>query len=206
VISTTLRTRWVVCAVAVIALHTSAARADDPPPIPPPPPSSGPPGAAVAGPPYGPPVYPPPPYNPPVYGPAKITDFDDSQPVPYGYTAISRKRKGLIIAGACVFGGVYGYTALSAAYAQEVFAITGSDDDVTSLWIPVAGPFLQLSDTDNAVARFGLVLDGLAQGAGALMLLYGLTTPRTILVRNDQLTVTPMVRPGATGLVLSGQF
>ena len=38
------------------------------------------------------------------------------------------------------------------------------------------------------------------------MLLYGITTPRTILVRNDRLSITPMAGRGASGLVLSGRF
>lgn len=178
--------------------------------MPPPPPSSGPPGAAVAVPPpygpYGPPVYLPPPSTPTVLGPERITDFDEDQPIPFGYTPISRKRKGLIIAGACLFGATYGYTAFSAAYAQVLIAASGSNDDVGPLFIPVVGPFLELGETDNSAARFVLVVDGLAQSAGALMLLYGLTTPRTILVRNDRLSITPMVRRGASGLVLSGAF
>jgi hypothetical protein len=190
----------------VIALHGAAARADEPPPMPPPPPS-GPPGAGAPpyGP-YGPPLYVPPPYAPPALGPERITDFDEDQPVPPGYTAISRKRKGLIVGGACLFGATYGYTVLGAAYAEGLIAVSGSSDDVSALFIPVAGPFLELRETDNAAARFFLIADGLAQGAGAFMLLYGITTPRTILVRNDRLSITPMAGRGASGLVLSGRF
>jgi hypothetical protein len=209
-----LRSRWSGVAIAaVVVLAASPARADDPPPPPyeaaPPaqPPGAPPPYQPPPPPPYPPPPYqqpPPPGYGVPVYGPAKITDFDDSQPVPYGYTAVSQRRKGLIIVGACLLGAVYGYTAFAASSAELLF--TDEDTDLTPLRIPVVGPFLELRETDNSVLRFALVLDGVAQTAGALMVVYGLTTPRTILVRNDRLTIAPMVRPGAAGLVLSGRF
>lgn len=231
-ISTTVRSRGGARGIALIFVILVAearlARADDQPPGPPPgalaPGSpalaSGPPGSApgsdpVAYPPppapgYGPVGYAAPMYASPINGPERITDYDEGQPIPPGYSPVSRRRKGLIIAGACVFGGVYGYTALGASYAQEIILITGSNADVTSLWIPVAGPFLELGETDNAVARFGLIVDGAAQAAGAIMLLYGLTSPKTILLRNDQLSRLPVIRPmvtrNATGLAVMGRF
>ncbi|HMG22423.1 MAG TPA: hypothetical protein VK607_13920 [Kofleriaceae bacterium] len=229
-ITAPLRSRRGALAAAAVALALAAPRlafADDPPPGPPPgypppgaappgypPPTSGPPGAqptygAPAYPPAYAPVYPPPGYAP-VSGPEKITDFDEDQPVPFGYTRVSRTRKGMIIGGACLFGAVYGYTAFGALYAQALFAGTGSNNDASALFIPVAGPFLELGETDSSIARFGLLVDGAAQAAGALMLLYGLTTPRTILVRNDRLSRIPVIRPlvrhDATGLVVEGRF
>ena len=204
-------------ALAMIALACSLAPglagADDQ--APPPPYPSGP---APAPPPYP----PPPPGGPPGYaptysaqppgvadGPVEITDFDDSAPVPYGYTRVTRTRKGLIIGGAVTLGATYLATAFIGAVAADFIKAEGSNTDVSPLYVPIAGPFLELGQTDSAVARFYLTVSGLGQSAGALMLLYGLASSRTVLVRNDQLIVTsigPLIAPGATGLSVVGRF
>jgi hypothetical protein len=63
------------------------------------------------------------------------------------------------------------------------------------------------------MANVFLGIDGIAQAAGAIMLVYGLTTPKVVLVRNDlaaapkpTLTLTPMVGRGQTGMGLVGTF
>lgn len=211
-------------AIAMIALACSLgpglAAADDQAPPPPPYPS----GPAPAPQPY-PQPYPPPPagappgYGPPVYtsqppgvmvsGPEEITDFDDSAPVPYGYTRVQRTRKGLIIGGAVTLGATYLVTAFVGAVASDFLKAEGSNTDVGPLFLPVAGPFLEIGQTDSAIARFYLALSGLGQTAGAIMLFYGLSNSRTVLVRNDQLIVTsvaPMIVPGAAGLSVVGRF
>lgn len=209
-------------ALAMIALACSLAPglagADDQAPPPPPPDSSG------SGPASTPPPYPPPPpggppgYAPPTYsaqppgvalGPEEISDFDDSAPVPYGYTRVTRTRKGLIIGGAVTLGATYLATAFIGAVAEDFIRASGSNTSLTPLYIPIAGPFLEIGQTDSAVARFYLAVSGLGQSAGALMLLYGISSSRTVLVRNDQLIVTsvaPMIAPGATGLSIVGRF
>ncbi|HEX8113629.1 MAG TPA: hypothetical protein VF516_38120, partial [Kofleriaceae bacterium] len=187
------------------------ARANDqPPPYPPPPyqppPGSAPPAGAPPG--YGPPAYAPQP-GVPVYGPEEITDLDDSAPVPYGYTRVQRTRKGLIIGGAVTLGATYLATAFIGAVAADFLKAEGSNASVGPVFLPVAGPFLEIGQTDSAIARFYLAVSGLGQTAGAIMLLYGLTSPRTVLVRNDQLIVTslaPMIAPGASGLAVVGRF
>lgn len=198
----------------VLGLVPGVAGADDqaPPPYPPgpppyPPPYQPPPGAAP------PPGYGPPGYAPqsaaPVYGPEEITDFDDSAPTPYGYTRVQRTRKGLIIGGAVTLGATYLATAFIGAVADDFNKAEGSNVDIAPLYIPVAGPFLEIGETDSAVARFYLAVSGLGQTAGAIMLLYGLSSSRTVLVRNDQLIVTslaPMIAPGASGLSVVGRF
>jgi len=221
VINTTLRSSWVVLAIAIVLQAPRLAHADSqsPPPGPPPPyqappPGSGPPpnGPPPSGPPpnappgYGPPGYGPQPYPAPIEAPEEITDFDDTQPVPRGYTKVSRARKGLIIGGACTFGGVYLFTTLVAAIADDINKADGSTADVTPLYIPVVGPFVELAQTNSSVAKFYLALSGLGQTAGAVMLIYGLTNPRSILVRNDQLTIAPMFGNGASGLSVLGRF
>jgi hypothetical protein len=202
--------------IALIALAIGAApglaQADDPapPPYPPPPyqpPPYPPPGS---GPPpgYGPPGYGPPP-GVPVNGPEEISDFDDSAPTPYGYTRVQRTRKGLIIGGAVSLGATYLATAFIGAVAADALKAEGSNTSIAPVFLPVAGPFLEVGETDSAVARFFLAVSGLGQGAGAVMLLYGLTSSRTVLVRNDQLIVTsiaPLIAPGASGLSVVGRF
>jgi hypothetical protein len=223
VIRMTSNSPWRAPAIAMLALACGlapgVAGADDQAPPPPPPYSSG------AGPAPAPPPYPPPPtgappgYAPPgyaaqppgmpVYGPEEISDFDDSAPVPYGYTRVTRTRKGLIIGGAVTLGATYLATAFIGAVAADFLKAEGSNTSVTPVFLPVAGPFLEIGQTDSAIARFYLAVSGLGQTAGAIMLLYGISSSRTVLVRNDQLIVTsvaPMIVPGATGLSVVGRF
>jgi hypothetical protein len=199
----------VIALIALIALGVGLspglARADDPPP---PPYQQPPPYPPPPGPGYGPPGYAPQP-GMAVSGPEEITDFDDSAPTPYGYTRVQRTRKGMIIAGAVTLGATYLATAFFGAVAADVIKAEGSNTSTAPLFLPVAGPFLEVGETDSAVARFFLAVSGLGQGAGAVMLLYGLSSSRTVLVRNDQLIVTsiaPMIAPGASGLSIVGRF
>lgn len=138
--------------------------------------------------------------------PEEITDYDTTEPVPPGYTPMQRRRTGLIIGGAVTLGLSYGMSAYVAAAAA-------SDDsehpDVGALWIPLVGPFMALNEADNNSAKFALVCAGGAQLAGAIVLFFGVTSTRHVLVRNDvaaALTVGPMAGKGTSGLSLSGRF
>jgi hypothetical protein len=170
---------------------------------------------------------PPPPMNQPVYtaplsqttqttyvpqsvalsGPEEINDFDPGRPIPAGYTLVHRTRKGLIIGGGATLGASYGLSVLIAAIGEDVSSDGRSE--VAPMWIPVAGPFLTMANTDSATLRVFLAGIGVAQTTGAVLLYYGLTTKKSVLVRNDlvgSLNVTPMVSSNTTGLVLSGSF
>jgi hypothetical protein len=218
VIRMTSHSRWRAPVIAVIALASGLAPgragADDqapPPTYQPAPPPPYPPGAAPAGAPpgYGPPVYAVPASGVPVSGPEEITEFDDSAPVPYGYTRVSRTHKGLIIGGAVTLGATYLATAFIGAVAADFLKAEGSNISVAPVFVPVVGPWLEIGETDSAIAKFYLTVSGLGQAAGAVMLLYGITSSRTVLVRNDQLIVTsiaPMIAPGASGLSVVGRF
>ncbi len=141
-------------------------------------------------------------------GPEEITDFDSNRPVPVGYTPVQRARKHLIVGGAVTFGVSYGLSAFVAAIGEDTSRSSGKNE-VAALWIPVAGPFIQVAQTDSATGKFFLVGLGGAQLAGALMLYYGMTTTQRVLVRNDlvgSLAVTPMAGNGASGMMLSGRF
>jgi hypothetical protein len=194
--------RLLVIALPLVALLHTPARADDDPPMPQRQPL---------------PVYPAPlsqttqstfvPQSVAMSGPEEITDFDFSRPVPIGYTPIQRARKHLIVGGAVTFGVVYGLSAFVAAIGED--SARGERNTVGALWIPVAGPFLQMGQTDSATGRLFFASVGAAQLAGALMLYYGVTSKERVLVRNDlvgSLTVTPMAGNGASGLALAGRF
>ena len=141
-------------------------------------------------------------------------------PVPAGYHVEERARKGLIIGGGLTLGIPW---ALGIAFAS------GSDFSNQSGWliVPVLGPWINIaarkSDTyctgygtnstcidqvDNSY-RTLLVLDGLTQAAGAVMLIYGLASPKKVITRdfvgNLHFTPAPMGRLGYGG-VLTGQF
>lgn len=194
--------RLLVIALPLVALLHTPARADDDPPMPQRQPL---------------PVYPAPlsqttqstfvPQSVAMSGPEEITDFDFSRPVPIGYTPIQRTRKHLIVGGAVTFGVVYGLSAFVAAIGED--SARGERNTVGALWIPVAGPFLQMGQTDSATGRLFFASVGAAQLAGALMLYYGVTSKERVLVRNDlvgSVTVSPLAGNGATGMALSGRF
>jgi hypothetical protein len=195
--------RLLVIALPLVALLHTPVRADDDPPMPPQQPM---------------PVYPAPlsqttqstyvPQSVAMSGPKEITDFDFSRPVPLGYTPVERTRRHLLIGGGVTFGVVYGLSAFVASIGEDA-ARGDRTNEVGSLWIPVAGPFLQMGQTDSATGRFFFASVGTAQLAGALMLYYGLTSKQRVLVRNDlvgSLTVAPLAGNGASGMALTGRF
>jgi hypothetical protein len=195
--------RLLVIALPLVALLHAPARADDDPPRPQPMPL---------------PVYPAPltqttqstyvPQSVAMSGPEEITDFDFSRPVPLGYTPVARTRKHMLVGGAITFGVVYGLSAFVAAAGDDA-ARNGGSNQLAALWIPVAGPFLEMGQTDSSTGKLFLASVGAAQLAGALMLYYGLATKEHVLVRNDlvgSLTVAPIAGNGASGMALAGRF
>ena len=146
----------------------------------------------------------------PLAGPRVIKDYDDGEPVPPGYHPETKIRTGLVVGGAVTFGVLYLISALVAAAISDVNRGTGHDgDDGSFLYVPVAGPFLQMTKTDSSTANVFLGIDGIAQAAGATMLVVGLTSPKTVLVRNDigEVRLMPMrMGQGGGGLGLGGTF
>jgi hypothetical protein len=141
-------------------------------------------------------------------GPRFIKDWQPGEEIPYGYHPESRVRKGAIIGGAIAFGVPYLYSAFIASVGSDLAGASG-DNKVADLYVPVFGPFMEMSQTSSATARYVLMLDGVAQGVGAGLLIYGLVSPKPILVRNDLalVTVTP-VRMGqdGNGIGVMGRF
>jgi len=147
-------------------------------------------------------------------GPDEIEDFDFSRPTPAGYTLVHRARKGLLIGGSVTLGVSYMYGVLFAAAGSDESRYDydgtgGGENKMAALWIPVAGPFLQMAREDSATGKVLLFGLGAAQTTGAIMLYYGLTTKKRVLVRNDfvgSLNITPNVGYGTTGMLVSGRF
>jgi hypothetical protein len=213
--------RVAVAVVSVLTFTAHIAAADDPaspqqpdPPAPAPAPYQPPGGAPAVAPPGNSPPSNGPPGNTQqlpgalIYAPEEITEFDNNAPVPYGYTKVVRARKGLIIGGGVTLGAAYLTTVLTGALAAALGTLTGSRMDAGPAFVPVLGPFLEMGQDHSGGQRAWAAL-GLAQTAGAIMLVYGLNNRRTILVRNDQLSATsiaPLIAPGASGLSVVGRF
>lgn len=150
-------------------------------------------------------------YQAPINGPNVITRFDDYDPIPYGYTRTTQRRKGFIIGGGAALGASY----LMSLFLAQSLEITNEVDvgfgeeglkDYSSLYIPVIGPFLQLAESDSAGEQFWIAQVAAGQAVGAILLVVGLTQPRTVLVRNDLVSITPMISNHASGMMVSGRF
>jgi hypothetical protein len=163
-------------ALAVTALRTGTAAAEAPPPIPP--------------------VAP---------GPPTIERWDADQPAPAGYHLETRPRMGLVIGGSVLLGTTYTPMAVAGVFV----AVSGEPAGALGA-IPVAGPFVVAGlinrgssggDGGGAGALITslLIVDGLAQTAGAAMLIAGLASPRRVAVRDRGATVTVMPTPLSFG-------
>ena len=128
--------------------------------------------------------------------PHAISDWREGEPIPAGYHPVERTRRGPIIAGAIVFGIFYFFSALAAAVQQDA---SNNNTSATWLYAPVVGPFVTTTQNNSATANVFLVLDGLAQATGATLLIWGLTSPQTLLVRDDMLGVHVAPRPMLLG-------
>ncbi len=152
-------------------------------------------------------------------GPRVLKDWHEGDPIPPGYHPATRARTGLIAGGAAMFGVPYLISVL-------VGAGNADNGSANAMYIPVIGPFIQMGNvpghTDQygfnscdasctAVADVFLVLDGVLQGAGLAMFIYGIAVPKVVLVRNDLGKVKlnppmPFVGRNSGGLALSGTF
>lgn len=150
--------------------------------------------------PYGaqPPGYYPPPYYyyPPAMNmlPPATLPYEDGESVPHGYQVKTRPVRSLVIAGAVTFGATYLVSLLTAA---TVLAANGADGKpLTPLFAPVVGPFITIGTVHaDGAGSLWLVLDGLAQTAGAVMLVYGLAAEEKYLQRTPQTAAEALLHP-----------
>jgi hypothetical protein len=144
-------------------------------------------------------------------GPRELRDWKEGDAVPDGYHAVERTRKGLVVGGAVTFGTLYFFSALAAAVSAD--ANPGQSNPLWPMWIPGIGPFIQMTQGSSATGNMFLALDGVAQTAGLAMLFVGLTSPKTVLVRNDlsadakpTVRAMPIVGRNMTGVGVVGTF
>ena len=136
--------------------------------------------------------------------------YREGQEIPAGYELSVRPRLGPVIAGGVMT--LLAWT-LAVGFADE------ADFRNHSGWVlvPVAGPWLALAagardqchvDCTAPDVRTALVLDGLVQTVGAVLLTYGLTSPVKRLVRKEPAVVALLtgVGHGGYGLGLLGAF
>ncbi len=143
--------------------------------------------------------------------------YEEGDPIPPGYRLVTRKRRGLIIAGSIVTG---------VPWAFGVMAAVGNDfqDNTGLLLIPVIGPWAMLAtntardgscgptdaicEGSKAGLRSVLVFDGIVQLAGASMFVAGMFFPRTRLVRRDVVVsvVPTTLGRGGYGIGAVGTF
>ncbi len=136
-------------------------------------------------------------------GPEEIDDPEDDRRAPAGYTEVHRTRRHLIVGGAVTLGVTWFVSSMVASVAHD----TGTNLD--PLYIPVAGPFVEMGNTDNATARFFLASLGAAELAGAIMLYYGVSSKKRVFVRNDlvgDLHLAPLANRDVQGFALAGSF
>jgi len=143
--------------------------------------------------------------------------YEDGEPVPAGYHVRQEIRRGPVIAGAIVMGVPWTFSVIGASAADF-------GDMSGFLLLPGVGPWLMLlaggaSDADcelrddsctpdRSGLRGVLLLDGVVQSAGAVMVTIGLLYPRRYLVPNVagvSIVPTPVGRHGY-GLGAVGTF
>ena len=142
-------------------------------------------------------------------GPREIKDWSEGDSIPPGYRPVERTRKGLVVGGAVTFGTMYLISAMVAAAGDDASKYnTSGKNELAALYIPAFGPFIQMANTESSSGKFLLAVDGIAQTAGAAMFIIGLTSPKTVLVRNDlaEVRVTPVVTASTAGAGLTGTF
>src|SRR6185437_10250215 len=125
-----------------------------------------------------------------------LTDWDISQPIPTGYHAKSRIRLPWVIAGSALLGAAYVPT-----FIGGVAGAAGGTRAAAAGVVPVLGPFVWMSQLHGSGqwADTFLVVDGLAQVAGAAAIIVGIAAPRHVLVRDDMAKVHIMPTPISFG-------
>jgi hypothetical protein len=143
-------------------------------------------------------------------GPRQINSWQEGDPIPPGYHPVERARKGLVIGGAVLFGVFWLISVLDAAGNAD--ANQGQTNPAAAMYIPAAGPFIQMAHgVGSSTEGVLLAIDGIAQAAGVAMFIYGLASPKVLLVRNDlsrpKILPTPMLMgQGGSGLGVVGRF
>ncbi len=182
----------------------------------PPPKSSSTPAQQGPPPPQGypAPVYYPVPYYVPVPEPPP---WQPGEPAPPGYYVQKKPNWKLVRRGAGMLIGFWVISVLAAAAlnkAEEPAAEDGDDiekGDWSTLYWPVAGPFLTMKNTSTDEAGWAwLLVDGVLQSVGAVFVVVGFADQREHLKRSEtgqrRITVAPLVGRHLRGIGLSATF
>ena len=107
-----------------------------------------------------------------------------------------KRRIGLGITGAAIFGGTYMINA--------VVATLG----VPNLYIPIAGPIVEaVSARSGDGPAYVAVLDSLVQAGGLAMMIAGFATKkRALIYRDTEVAFAPYAGSGGAGLFAMGRF
>jgi len=139
--------------------------------------------------------------------PPATLPYEEGESVPLGYQVKTRPVRALVIAGSVTFGVTYLLSLLTAATVLAANPDSSGSKSLTPLFAPVVGPFITIGTVKaDGAGSLWLVLDGLAQTAGAVMLIYSLAAEEKYLHRAPQtaaeLLSHPMVLvgPGSTSL------
>lgn len=130
---------------------------------------------------------------------------------PETYTVTDEWNAPVFATGALIFAGSYG--------ASAIVAGTSDHPGAERLYVPVAGPWLALSDwgdcpieeprcDENTTEKVLLVADGVFQAAGVITMLTGLLSPTSHTVVRGPRTVdtSVKVRPTRNGFAVVGRF
>lgn len=104
--------------------------------------------------------------------------YEDGMPIPEGARVVERDRPGLWLTGAIVFGSIYLLGGLAAL---------DEDTNLDVLFVPLLGPWLALSDIEDDELRPTLVLSGIGQAVGALLIVLGVVWKRKVLIIDTQI-------------------
>jgi hypothetical protein len=165
-------------------------------------------------------------------------DYRPGEPIPPGYRVTSHPHRAMLAAGSTVFGIHYAVSLLIASSRTEASATSESflqvPYDPKWLYVPVIGPWVALATSfrsldcrnpysttssyfygecenakrDLGMSRMLLTFDGILQGVGATLAVWGFVRRWHQLVLTDELQVQvlPILMGGGEGLALVGRF
>jgi len=105
-----------------------------------------------------------------------------------------------------------GATVLVLSYVPAAIAAATADDTSDDLYIPVAGPWLEIANHPNdTLSTTLLAIDGAFQGLGSLAMLAGLIIPERksenwYLIGNNKLHMMPSGGRASVGMRAAGTF
>jgi len=135
-----------------------------------------------------------------------LRNWQDGDPIPFGFHTQRQPKIGLLIAGSLTFAIPYALSAKIAA-----------DGESKEMFVPVIGPFISAAKNESkgcsqycSLHTLGTVViaaEGIVQAAGLVMLVAG-AVGKNVLAADEpgSVSVAPMVVPRGAGVGVSGQF